>query len=505
MMELRGPFSVNSCALHEFNSKPLLLIQRSKTLSYSEKCIKVQECRGLRCSFLGTAAATDNAFSHSYKVRVFDKGNAFPPIETLQRFPKEELSEKVVMVRFDSSILLQEDMFKIKHLPLVSHALFTIKYIHEAGAKVILASSWSAECNAKLFSLENVAEYLSSVLQLEVAPAKCISMNSWFKMEEFKRADAILLENLSNFKEDLANDLDFAERLSSGGGNLTKKAAALRFLASSSDGLIFVGMMAFQIMHALGMPVPLNLVEHGALEEAAEIIQIAKNRSITILLPRDFLCTNNQFPKQMEIFPANYILHGWTPVDLGPNSLHDIASFLQECKKIVWIGPVKFRMSEQCTDGTSKLVLLLDNLRRSGCEIAVIGRVTREAVMRTSKFPLAYQMIDAASIVWEFLKGRSLPGLMALDRAYPFELDWNTIYPDPAQPLAVDLGSVIQILAVLGKAQRCLPRNSLSIKEMNLASLWRPKILSQISRENDIAEIFAAFESELGTTITYIS
>ena len=95
-----------------------------------------------------------------------------------------------------------------------------------------------------------------------------------------------------------------------GGGNLFDKASAVRYLASRCDGLMFVGMMAFQIMHALGLHVPLNLLEGGPLKEASNIVQLAQNRKIPILYPKDFWCMTNDFPKQMEIFPAYGILDG---------------------------------------------------------------------------------------------------------------------------------------------------------------------------------------------------
>lgn len=95
-----------------------------------------------------------------------------------------------------------------------------------------------------------------------------------------------------------------------GGGKLLEKAAALHLLASRCDGLVFVGMMAFQIMHAQGLPVPMKFVEHGAFEEALKIIQIAKLRRIPILSPKDFWCLNNHIPNQLELFPAHRILDG---------------------------------------------------------------------------------------------------------------------------------------------------------------------------------------------------
>lgn len=73
-----------------------------------------------------------------------------------------------------------------------------------------------------------------------------------------------------------------------GGGNFLRKAAALLSLASSCDGLLFVGMAAFPIMLALGLNIPSNLVGNGARKEASDIIQLAHHRKIPVLYPSDF-------------------------------------------------------------------------------------------------------------------------------------------------------------------------------------------------------------------------
>lgn len=59
------------------------------------------------------------------------------------------------------------------------------------------------------------SDFLSSVLRLKVVPSRCISNYNLFKMEELEKADILLLENLSEFKQELANCSKFAERLSS--------------------------------------------------------------------------------------------------------------------------------------------------------------------------------------------------------------------------------------------------------------------------------------------------
>lgn len=67
--------------------------------------------------------------------------NGIPHVQTLREFPREELFGKVVMVRFDSNILVKKECDKKNQS--VSNAIYTIKYLHKAGAKVILVSDWN--------------------------------------------------------------------------------------------------------------------------------------------------------------------------------------------------------------------------------------------------------------------------------------------------------------------------------------------------------------------------
>lgn len=85
-------------------------------------------------------------------------------------------------------------------------------------------------------------------------------------------------------------------------------------------------------------------------------------------------------------------------------------------QKILWIGAVKFKQSDHASYGDSKLALMLDELSQRDCDVTVVGRMACQAVMRTKRSASTFDLIENASIVWEFLKGRNLPGLVALDR-----------------------------------------------------------------------------------------
>ncbi|TYI65579.1 hypothetical protein E1A91_D09G166900v1 [Gossypium mustelinum] len=476
----------------------------------------------VQLSFQGGLEVVSNVnSSHKEKTCLYDDGEleALPHVQTLREFPQEELVAKVVMVRFDSTILLggKLDLSSLS----ASKALYTIKYLHECGAKMILVSEWSRKINPKLLDAQAVADILSSVLQLKVIALRCISCKSPLRREDLQKADIFLLENLSEYKEEVANCSKFAELLSSevdilvndsfcqshkvlastvgvarfcyasmagfsfeenlhqlkkiaktkkkpylaviGGGNLKSKAAALQFLASRCDALVFVGQMSFQIMRALGHSIPTNLVERDARKAALDIVQFAHDKNVLMSYPKDFWCTNQHLPTELEVFPAHGVSASWLPVDLGPRSLEEIYSLVTNSKKIIWIGPVKFSSSKPCTVGTSKLAQMLCKQSQCECEITIVGSTACEVIKNESNSLSSFNVLENASVVWEFLKEQKLPGVMSLNRAYPFEIDWSVAYHDASQPLVVDIGSG-NGLFIMGMAQNRKDLNFLGLE-----------------------------------------
>ncbi|XP_020597347.1 phosphoglycerate kinase, chloroplastic-like [Phalaenopsis equestris] len=226
-----------------------------------------------------------------------------------------------------------------------------------------------------------------------------------------------------------------------GGGKLREKAAALLCLASICDVLIFVGMIAFQIMNASGIFVPSSFLEPDAFDEAAELIELANRRKIPIYFPTDLHCVNDGIPELFEIFPSRSLPPGWTPFDLGPVALKEINNFLSNCKKAFWIGPVKFASSENGAVGASQLARMLEIICNNGCDVTIVGNAVLQTVLATKCSLSQYKVFKNATVVWSLLEGKTLPGVAALDRAYPYEIVWATIYENPTQPLVVDIGS----------------------------------------------------------------
>ncbi|CAN4121510.1 unnamed protein product [Withania somnifera] len=394
-------------------------------LSYG-KSSDVQKCKKVQSLPKALNLMLAEAFDGS-------ESDILPHVQTLRSFPEDELIGKV------------------------GHGQIGFDHLAKGAEETAVSScSWSLKADPQFLKLEYVAEFLSSELELKVMPVELGSGFEQSLMEERHKTDILLLENLSQFKQDVdifVNDaffqshkilasnvgitgffyasiagFHFDEGMSQlkkiiemnkrpyfaiiGGANLSGKAAAL-FLASRCDGLVFVGDAAFQIMHAFGLPVPMELVEHESLRAAHMLVEAAKARGVQIVLPKDF---------------------GWKPVDVGPNTLEEMISMLSRCKKILLIGAVKFSSSNQESAGASKLFAMLYNVGQKNCDVIVVSKQACETFFGKSTHVTA-EMIENASIVWEFLKGRKLHGLLELDRAYPFKLNWDAIYANTTLPL----------------------------------------------------------------------
>ncbi|XP_078173775.1 uncharacterized protein LOC144567503 isoform X2 [Carex rostrata] len=226
-----------------------------------------------------------------------------------------------------------------------------------------------------------------------------------------------------------------------GGNNFSKKAPALQLIATKCDGLFFIGKLAFQIMNGLNLPVPPCFLEKDATGEVQKLIQIAQNREIPIFYPTDFVCIKNTNHELSKIFGYDEILAGWTPVDIGPKSLEKISSVISSCQKVLWIGPPDLGVLKKDTLGASQLAASLDKSSKNRCEVFVAGSTPCKAVERIPRSSSQITLLKNTTVVWEFLKGRSLPGIVALDKAYTHAIRWDSVFSDPFLPLIVDIGS----------------------------------------------------------------
>ncbi|KAI4964479.1 hypothetical protein ZWY2020_005674, partial [Hordeum vulgare] len=129
-------------------------------------------------------------------------------------------------------------------------------------------------------------------------------------------------------------------------------------------------------------------------------------------------------------------IFGWTPVDIGPSTLERISSLLLSCKKILWIGTTtSYDLTEEFSVGATQLGQILNKASHNSCDVIIVGSAACKAVKGISDSSSQYTAFENESVVWEFLKGRILPGIAALDKSYPYQIPWDDVFSDNQQPL----------------------------------------------------------------------
>ncbi|ONM06248.1 Phosphoglycerate kinase [Zea mays] len=201
-----------------------------------------------------------------------------------------------------------------------------------------------------------------------------------------------------------------------GGSNFLRKAPALQTLTCLCDGLFFVGKLSFQIMNGFGMTVPSQFIERNAVKEVLQIIQVARDRNIPIYYPTDLWCLKNGDSEISGVINSTGQLAGWTPADIGPSTLEKISSIITSYKKILWIGPTNYGLTEKNSVGGTQLGEILESASSDGCDVILVGDAACKAVKRKTDSSPQYTEFQKSTVVWEFLKGRILPGIAALDK-----------------------------------------------------------------------------------------
>jgi phosphoglycerate kinase len=59
---------------------------------------------------------------------------------------------------------------------------------------------------------------------------------------------------------------------------------------------------------------------------------------------------------------------------------------------------------------------ILEKASSDGCDVILVGKAACKAIKRKTDSSSQYTEFQNATAVWEFLKGRILPGIAALDK-----------------------------------------------------------------------------------------
>ncbi|MHB1191053.1 MAG: phosphoglycerate kinase [Armatimonadota bacterium] len=383
-----------------------------------------------------------------------------------------DVKGKRVLVRVDFNVPLDESG-KITDDTRIRAALPTIKYLIDHGAKVILVSHLGrpkGQFNDK-YRMTPVASRLSELLGKPVKKANdVIGPEVEAEVKALSDGDLLLLENVRFYKEEEANDPEFAKKLASladayvndafgtahrahastegvahylpavagflmqkeidylskaisnperpfvailGGAKVADKIPVIENLLDKVDTLLVGGGMAYTFLKAKGYEVGKSLLDENSVELCATLIQKAAAKGVNFELPDDIVTATELSPTaETKIVSSDAIPADWMGVDIGPKTREKFRTYILTSGTVVWNGPMGVFEMEPFAHGTRAVAQAMADSKA----VTIIGGGDSAAAVEQMGFADKMSHISTgggASL--EFLEGKALPGVVALN------------------------------------------------------------------------------------------
>ncbi|SEM83911.1 phosphoglycerate kinase [Stigmatella aurantiaca] len=385
-----------------------------------------------------------------------------------------QLTGKRVFIRVDFNVPLEGR--RVTDDTRIREALPTIRRALEMGGKVILASHLGRPKGPdQKLSLEPAASKLAELLGAKhevILADDCVGDGVKKQVRELKDGQVLVLENLRFHKEEEANDEAFARELAAladvyindafgtahrahastagmvpfvkekgagllmrkeieylggvlknpqkpfvailGGSKVSDKIKVIESLLPKVDALLIGGAMAYTFLKAQGIEVGKSRVEGDKLSLATKILEAAERLKTSIVLPVDHVVANEPTEKGVKSeTPDRAIPADQMGLDIGPKTRAQFNQHIRNAKTVIWNGPMGLFEVAQFAEGTRTVAESMANNRTA---VTVIGGGDSAAAVQQMGYGAKMSHVSTgggASL--EFLEGRELPGIKALE------------------------------------------------------------------------------------------
>ena len=352
-------------------------------------------------------------------------------------------------------------------------ALPTLKFLHDAGAEVVLASHLGRPKKGPTpaLSLAPIAKRLAELMGCEVdLAADSIGDDVRKRAAAMKPGDILLLENVRFHPEEEANDSAFAEALIKdtgatvfvndafgtahrahastagvaafvtqrvagllmekeirylgmalaspphpyvaiiGGAKVSDKITVIENLLPKVDSLLIGGGMAYTFFKAMGYNIGKSLVEEDKVPLAARLLDAGMGK---ILLPFDHVVASAfNADAETKSVPVTEIPEGWMGLDIGPQTVEIFGKEIRKAKLVLWNGPMGVFEMKPFAAGTFAVAQALAD---SQATTIVGGGDSVAAIAESGLMDRITHVSTGGGASLEFLGGDALPGVECLD------------------------------------------------------------------------------------------
>jgi phosphoglycerate kinase len=203
-----------------------------------------------------------------------------------------------------------------------------------------------------------------------------------------------------------------------GGAKVSTKIPVLTNLMAKVDHLIIGGGMANTFLLANGVAIGKSLAEPDLVDTAREIMAAAQSKGCTIALPVDgvvageFKAGAASRVVDVAAIPADQMM-----LDVGPKSIEHLSKVIEQCRTLLWNGPLGAFEIAPFGEGTFALARQAAAMTQAGKLVSVAGGGDTVAALNAAGVTDDFTYVSTAGGAFlEWLEGRELPGIAALAR-----------------------------------------------------------------------------------------
>ncbi len=198
-----------------------------------------------------------------------------------------------------------------------------------------------------------------------------------------------------------------------GGSKISGKIDVIEQLLPKVDALLIGGAMACTFYRAMGLETGKSLVEEDRVEMAKDLLSRAGTR---LTLPHDALVAPSlEDGKSARAVPKNSIPKDQAMFDIGPQSGASYARAIASARTVIWNGPMGVFETPPFDAGTRAVADAMAAATAKGATTIVGGGDSAAAVAEAGLEEKMSHVSTGGGASLEFLEGKKLPGVEALD------------------------------------------------------------------------------------------
>jgi len=174
--------------------------------------------------------------------------------------------------------------------------------------------------------------------------------------------------------------------------------------------------MANTFLKAQGIPIGASRVESDKVDLARELLDLAKHREVTFLVPIDVVEADEiragaDMRNTSRLSPQHGISDGWQAVDIGAATVALYQEEIARAETILWNGPMGVFEIPEFGEGT---IAIAEAMAQSGATTIIGGGDSVTAVKQAGLADKMTFISTGGGASLELLEGKELPGVAAL-------------------------------------------------------------------------------------------